>query len=43
MNPLCLRINHERGYIEEKYGNKYLIFDSADESKEVLKKILRCL
>ena len=25
------------GYIEEKNGNKYLIFDSADENKEVLK------
>ena len=43
MNPLYLRINHESGYIEEKYGNKYLIFDSVDESKKVLKKILRCL
>ena len=31
-------INHASGYIEEKNGNKYLIFDSADENKEVLKK-----
>ena len=26
------------GYIEEKNGNKYLIFDSVDENKELLKK-----
>ena len=32
-----MRINHASGYIEEKNGNKYLIFDSADENKEVLK------
>ena len=37
VNPLHLRINHASGYIEEKNGNKYLIFDSADENKEVLK------
>ena len=33
-----MRINYASGYIEEKNGNKYLIFDSADENKEVLKK-----
>ena len=38
MNPLYLRINHASGYIEEKDGNKYLIFDSTDENKELLKK-----
>ena len=38
VNPLYLRINHASGYIEEKNGNKYLIFDSVDENKEVLKK-----
>ena len=38
VNPLYLRINHVRGYIEEKNGNKYLSFDSVDENKEVLKK-----
>ena len=48
MNPLCLQVNQAKGYIEEKNGNKYLIFDSAelrstnlhstDENKEVLKK-----
>ena len=31
-------VNHASGYIEEKNGNKYLIFDSVDENKEVLKK-----
>ena len=38
MNPLYLRIDHASGYIEEKNENKYLIFDSVDENKEVLKK-----
>ena len=48
MNPLYLQVNQAKGYIEEKNGNKYLIFDSAelrstnlhstDENKEVLKK-----
>ena len=36
-NPLYLRIIHQRWYIEEKNGNKYLIFHSANENKEVLK------
>ena len=35
---MYLRINHASGYIEEKGVNKYLIFDSADENKELLKK-----
>ena len=39
VNPLYLQINYVMGYIEEKNGNKYLIFDdSADENKELLKK-----
>ena len=38
VNPLYLSIDHANGYIEEKNGNKYLIFDSVDENKEVLKK-----
>ena len=38
VNPLYLRINHESGYIEEKGVNKYLVFDSTDENKELLKK-----
>ena len=31
-------VNHANGYIEEKGVNKYLIFDSTDENKELLKK-----
>ena len=38
VNPLYLLINHASGYIEEKDVNKYLIFDSTDENKELLKK-----
>ena len=38
VNPLHLRINYASGYIEEKNGNKYLIFDSCNENKEALKK-----
>ena len=39
LNPLYLSVNHTSGYIEEKNGNKYLIFDdSTDENKELLKK-----
>ena len=37
VNPLYLRIDYASGYIEEKNRNKYLIFDSVDENKEVLK------
>ena len=38
VNPLYLRINHASRYSEDENGNKYLIFDSANESKEILKK-----
>ena len=38
VNLLHLRINNTSEYIEEKNGNKYLIFDFVDENKEVLKK-----
>ena len=38
VNPLCLTITHAIGYIEEKGINKYLIFDSMDENKVLLKK-----
>ena len=39
VNPLYLLVNHASGYIEEKNGNKYLIFDdSVKENKELLKK-----
>ena len=37
VNPLYLIIAHASGYIEEKGVNKYLIFDSIDENKELLK------
>ena len=38
MNPLYLGITHANGYIEEINENKYLVFDSIDENKELLKK-----
>ena len=38
VNTLYLLVNHANGYIEEKDVNKYLIFDSTDENKELLKK-----
>ena len=38
VNPLYLLVNHANGYSEEKGVNKYLIFDSMDENKELLKK-----
>ena len=40
INPLYLRVNHSKGYIDEKNENKYLIFASTDENKELLKKYL---
>ena len=38
VNPLYLLVNHASRYIKEKNENKYLIFDSTDENKELLKK-----
>ena len=38
VNPLYLDITHANGYIEEKGMDKYLVFDSTDENKELLKK-----
>ena len=38
VNSLYLIIAHANGYIEEKGVNKYLVFDSTDKSKELLKK-----
>ena len=38
VNPLYLGITNASGYIEKMGVNKYLIFDSADENKELLKK-----
>ena len=37
VNPLYLGIAHVNGYIEEKGANKYLVFNSTDENKELLK------
>ena len=37
LNPLYLWANHANGYIEEKNGNKYFVFPSIDENKELLK------
>ena len=37
VNPFYLLINHTSGYIKEKGANKYLIIDSTDENKELLK------
>ena len=36
VNPLYLLFDHANGYIEEKGVNKYLIFDSTYENKELL-------
>ena len=38
VNPLYLRITHANGYTEEINKIKYLVFDSVDENKELLKK-----
>ena len=36
---MYLLINHASGYIEEKNGNKYLIFDdSVNENRALIKK-----
>ena len=37
VNPLHLGITHANGYIEEKYANKYIVVDSTDENKDLLK------
>ena len=34
---ICFVFNHASGYIEEISVNKYLVFDSTDENKELLK------
>ena len=38
VNPLYLRIDNASGYIKEDWTHKYLIFDSKDEIKELLKR-----
>ena len=43
VNPLYLFINHASGYIEEKNGNKYLVFDDSVYENRVTKKTHRCL
>ena len=40
VNPFYLNITHTNGYIEEKGANKYLVFDSTDENKELIKKYI---
>ena len=35
---MYLNIGHAIGYIKEKGVNKYLVFDSTDENKELIKK-----
>ena len=37
VNPLYLGITCVNGYIEEKGINKYLVFNSTDENKELIK------
>ena len=37
VNPLYLIIGKVDGHIEEKNGSKYLVFDSTDENRQVLK------
>ena len=40
VNPLYLIISEADGYIKEKNGSKYLVFDSANENNELLKNII---
>ena len=43
MNPLYSCINDACGYIEKKGVNKYLIIDSINKNKELLKKYMMFL
>ena len=43
VNPLYLIIAQVNGYIEVKGVNKYLVFDSTDENKELLKNTMMFL
>ena len=38
VNPLYFIVGKPNGHIEEKNGNKYLVFDSTDKNKEELEK-----
>ena len=40
LNTLYLNINHASECIKEKRANKYLVFDSTDGNKELLKKYI---
>ena len=42
VSPLYLLINDASGYIEEKNGNKYLVFDDSVYENRVTKKTHRC-
>ena len=43
VHPLYLGIARVNGYTEEKDSNKYLVFDSTDENKELIKNIVMFL
>ena len=43
VNPLCLTIGEMIGNIEKENGSEYLVFDLADESKNIQKKIQQTL
>ena len=43
VNPLYLIIGEVDGYIEEKKGNKYLIFASTDKKQRSIGKVHRTL
>ena len=43
VNPLFLTIAHASEYIEEKGVNKYLVFNSTDKNKELLKNLMMLL
>ena len=43
VNPLYLRIDHANGYIEEKWGNKYLVLTQQMEIKSYLKNTMMFL
>ena len=37
LNPWYLHIDHVSGYVKEEGVNKYLVFDSTDQNKKLLK------
>ena len=43
VDPLYWRVDHVNEYIEQKGVNKYLVFDSTDENKELLKNTMMFL